>query len=93
MPEFVGNREHFRYWLLTGTPTMVGGGSRSFFTLFNEGGANIRLGNQSGTVAQNGFLLVSGGYIEDSHADDEWWAVNLGAGSGAVSGWITRNSV
>lgn len=93
MSEFVGTREHFHYWLNSGSCMIVAGGSRSFFTLFNEGGAPLRAGNVSGTVFQNGFLLISGGYIDDSHADDEWWVANLGASSGSLSGWITRNAV
>lgn len=89
--EYHGFKENFRYWLSSGTPFQLAGGNRSSLVILNEGGPQIRIGNVTGTpLATRGMLLPSGTMFVDNYSDDDWWAFNLGNGSGSVSGFIVR---
>ena len=92
-----GNKNFFRYWLISGTPVHIvpnflanGGGDWGVFIL-NEGGPNIKLSNVSGSVlSQWGLLLISGSNHYDYWSADGWWAEQFNTSSGSVCGyWVS----
>lgn len=94
MAESSGFKSHFRYWIASGSLVQVAGGDRDLFVLLNEGGPQIRIGNVTGTpLATLGMLIPSGTMFNDAYSDDDWWAFNLGAGSGSVSGYVVRSNL